>query len=96
MSPMLLKLGEESLNNLVKRSSIASTPFSLAISSSSISSAASSASSSRDNTRPEPCLFPGKSVKRVHTLMSLSQSSYVLHFDRDSGVLKLFDAIITL
>ena len=55
----------------------------------------SSASSSRDNTSAEPCLFAGKLVKHLHTLMRLSQSSYVLHFDRDSGVLELVYAIIT-
>ena len=92
---MLLKL-ESFLNNLFKRSIIAFTPFSLAISSSSISCTSSSASSSRDNTSAEPCLFAGKSVKRLHALMSLSQSSCVLHFDMDGGVLELFDAIIAL
>ena len=64
--------------------------------SSSISSTASSASSSRDNTSAQPCLVAGESVKCLHTLMGLNQSSYVLHFDRDGDVLGLSDAIITL
>ena len=66
---------ESFLNDPFKRSIIASKPFSLALSTSSISSTASSASSSRDNTSAEPCLFAGKSVKRLHNLMRLSQSS---------------------
>ena len=83
---------ESFLDNLFKLSILASTSVSLAISSLSISSTASSDWSSRDNTSAEPCLFAGKLVKHLHTVMSLSQSSYVLHFDRDGGVLELFDA----
>ena len=91
-----LVIVEAFLNSLFKRSIIASTPFSLVISSSSASIKASSVTSSRDNAASEPCLFAPKSVKGLPNLMNLSQSSHVFHFDRDSGILELSDAIVTL
>ena len=83
-------------NNLFKCYIVTSALFSVVISSPSISSTASSALSSRDSNSAELCLFIVKSVERLHTLMTSSQSSYVLHFNRDGDVLKLFDAIIAL
>ena len=73
------------LNSLFKCSIIASTSFCLVRSSWSISVMVSIALSSRGNTNAEPCLFSCKSIKRLFTLMSLTQSTYVFHFHRDGG-----------
>ena len=42
----------------------------------------------------DPCRFAGSSVKHLYILISFNQSSYVLHLERDGGVLELFQAIL--
>ena len=85
---------ESILNKRFSLFFIASTPFSPAVSASSISRTASKASSSRKKTKADPCRFAGSSVKDLHILISFNQSSYVLHLERDGGVLDLFETIL--
>ena len=85
---------ESFLNKRFSLLIVASTPFSQAISASSISRTASKTASSREQTKADPCHFAGSLVKHLHILISCNQSSYVLYLERDGGVLELFEAFL--